>query len=70
LCGFFKRTIVLEVHLFGFQGLEEALCHGVVIWAPCTTHADLDSVCFEDLDIVVRGILATAIRVMHQRRYP
>ena len=70
LPSLFDGSVQLEAYFFGFQGFEEALCQGIVIWAAGPTHADADPVCLQDFDILVGSILTAAIRVMHHWRHP
>ena len=54
------------IDLFGFEGLHEALRHGVVIRAAGATHAGLDAGSFEPGDVVAAGVLNALIGVVDQ----
>jgi len=54
------------IDLFGFEGLHEALRHGVVIRAAGAAHAGLDAGSFEPGDVVAAGVLNALIGVVDQ----
>ena len=56
------------VDLFGFEGLHEALGHGIVIGAAGPAHAGLDAGGFQAGDVVAAGVLNAPVGVVDQAR--
>ena len=59
----------LMQHLFVLQRLHERLTRGVVPGIALAAHADLDAMPLQPVRLVVAGILAAAIGVIHQPRF-
>ena len=62
-----ERLILGEIDLLVLQGLYEALGERVVVRIPPSAHADFDAMRFQALDILVRGVLDSLVRVMNER---
>ena len=62
----FPRGITGSLSLFDLQGVKEAFHRRVVVAVPLAAHAAKEAVLGQQLLVVVRGLLATPIRVDDQ----
>lgn len=64
--GLGQIRVFVAVDFLVLERLHEQLALGVVVGVAAPAHADLDAVGFEQIGIISRCILHTAVGVMHQ----